>query len=67
MNFIPVAKELPRYEERVVVRVVGDFFFTAVLERDEDGEYWLYDLSSGITTNSGEVTEEVISWAYIKE
>lgn len=67
MNFISVAKELPRYEERVVVKTVGDYFFTAVLERDEEGEYFMYDLPSGVINNGGEVEEEIVSWAYIKE
>ena len=67
MNFIPVSKELPRYEERVVIRVAGNYFFTAILERDEEGDYFMYDLPSGVINNGGEVEEEIVSWAYIKD
>lgn len=63
MNFVQVSRELPRFNERVVVKDMNGFYFTAKLEADEDGDYWSYDLPPGIIAN-GEVSQEIISWAY---
>ena len=66
MDFVQVTKELPRFGERVVVRTVDDYFFTAILEADEEGDYWVYDLPIGMAAGEGEVTQGIVSWAYIK-
>lgn len=67
MNFINVSVSLPNYGKRVIVRTSDDFYFTAILETDEEGEFWAYDLPIEAGFHSGEITKEIISWSYLPE
>lgn len=64
MNFVQTTKELPRYNESVVVRDLNGFYFSAKFQIDEDGDYWVYDLPSGVALET-EVKQDIISWSYI--
>lgn len=64
MNFVQVTKELPRYNESVVVRDLNGFYFSAKLQTDEDGDYWVYDLPPGVALDA-EVKQDIISWSYV--
>ena len=65
MNFISVSKELPSFDQKVIVRTSSNHIFTARLMADEEGDYWMYDLPSSAGAEYSEVQEPVISWAYI--
>lgn len=63
MNFVQVAKGLPRYDEMVVAKDMNGFYFSAKLQTDEDGDYWSYDLPPGVVMDA-EVRQDIVSWAY---
>ena len=66
MTFVKAAKTLPNFGERVIVKTVDGYYFSATFETDEEGDYWAYDLPAGIVTDSAEVTQEISSWSYIQ-
>lgn len=61
MTFVQVGKALPRFGERVVVKTIDGYCFTATFQTDEDGDYWAYDLPAGIVTDSVEVSQDIAS------
>lgn len=62
MSFKKVRLELPKYDKRVLVKTDEDFYFTAKLLRDEDGDFWVFDLPA----NSDEIiNENIIAWSYL--
>jgi hypothetical protein len=67
MNLVQSTKDLPRFGERVLVKTGEGYFFTAKLERDEEGDFWVYDLPVGMITDSFEIKEEIVSWSYLNK